>query len=209
MKSWLVRLGVLALLVLGVAAFHRSRTSRPSRVEMADKNGILLLGNATEIESLDPHLATGQPEHWVITALFEGLVAPAEDDPDKEAPGVALSWETQDSTRWIFKLRPEARWSDGVPITAEDFVYSWKRILSPELAADYGQMLHLVKGGQAFNEGKITDFSTVGVKALDKHTLEVTLEGPAPYFPGMLKHYAWFAVPRHAIEKFGPMTRRD
>src|SRR5215217_1268034 len=125
MKYWLVRAAILVLLALGVARFDHARKSRPSRVEVADKNGILLVGNATEIESLDPHLATGQPEHWVITALFEGLVAPAADDPDKEAPGVALSWETQDLTRWIFKLRPEARWSDGVPITAEDFVYSW------------------------------------------------------------------------------------
>jgi oligopeptide transport system substrate-binding protein len=209
MKPWLIRAAVLVLLALGVVWFDHVRKSRPSRVELADKNGILLVGNATEIESLDPHLATGQPEHWVITSLFEGLVAPAADDPDKEAPGVALSWETQDSTRWLFKLRPEARWSDGVPITAEDFVYSWKRILSPELAADYGQMLHLLKGGQAYNEGKNKDFSTVGVKALDKYTLEVTLDGPAPYFPGMLKHYAWFPVPRHVIEKFGPSTRRD
>jgi oligopeptide transport system substrate-binding protein len=209
MKAWIVRIALLALLVLAATAFYQSRKNRPNRAELADKEGILLVGNGTDIETLDPHMATGQPEHWVITTLFEGLVAPAEDDPDKEAPGVALSWESPDLTRWTFKLRPEARWSDGVPITAEDFVYSWKRILSPDLGADYGQMLHLVKGAAAFNEGKTKDFSTVGVKAIDAQTLEVTLDGPAPYFPGMLKHYAWFPVPRHAVEKFGTMTQRD
>lgn len=209
MKSWLLRIAVLALLVWGVFAFYESREHRMSRVEIADQKGILLLGNATDIETLDPHMATGQPEHWVITALFEGLVAPGEDDPDSEAPGVALSWESPDLTRWTFKLRPEARWSDGVPITAEDFIYSWRRILTPELGADYGQMLHIIKGAAAFNEGKTKDFSSVGVKALDAHTLEVILDGPAPYFIGMLKHYAWFPVPKHAIEKFGTMSQRD
>lgn len=209
MKPWLVRLAILALLVLGVLAFHRSRTSRPQRVEVAAQRGVLLVGNGTDIETLDPHMATGQPEHFVITTLFEGLVAPSEDDPDKAAPGVAVSWESPDFIHWTFKLRPEARWSDGAPITAEDFVYSWKRILSPELASDYGEMLHLLKGAAAFHQGVTKDFSTVGVKALDAHTLDVMLDGPAPYFPGMLKHYAWFPVPRQAIEKFGAMTQRD
>lgn len=209
MRPWILRAILLALFVAAGAAFYESRKQRPNRVRIADENKILLVGNGTDIETLDPHMATGQPEHWVITSLFEGLVAPAEDDPDKEAPGVALSWETQDLTRWVFKLRPEARWSDGVPITAEDFVYSWKRMLSPELASDYGPMLHIIKGAADFNQGKTTDFSTVGVKAVDKRTLEVVLDGPAPYFPGMLKHYAWFPVPRQAVEKFGTMTQRD
>lgn len=209
MKSWLIRIAVLTLLVWGVVAFHRSRMTREPRVALADEQGILLLGNATDIETVDPHMATGQPEHWVITALFEGLVGPGEDDPDKDVPGVALSWESPDFTHWVFKLRPEARWSDGKAITAEDFVYAWKRILSPELGSDYGEMLHLLKGGAPFHEGKTKDFSTVGVKAIDEHTLDVVLEGPAPYFPGMLKHYAWFPVPKQAIEKFGTMTQRD
>lgn len=209
MKPWLIRLAILALLVLGVAAFHRSRTSRPQRVQLAGEQGILLVGNGTDIETLDPHMATGQPEHFVITTLFEGLVAPAEEDPDKPAPGVAVSWDSPDFIRWTFKLRPEAKWSDGAPITAQDFVYSWQRILSPELASDYGEMLHLLKGAADFHEGKTKDFTTVGVKAVDAHTLEVVLEGPAPYFPSMLKHYAWFPVPRHVVEKFGAMTQRD
>lgn len=209
MIAWIVRVIVLTCLIGGLWMFHQSRRQRPSRVELADRDGILLVGNGTDIESLDPNLATGQPDHYIITTLFEGLVAPAEDDPDKPAPGVALSWESKDYVHWTFKLNPKACWSDGTPITGADFLYGWQRILSPDLAADYGDMLHLLKGGEAFHKGEVKDFSTVGVKAPDPHTLEVELVGPAPYFPGMLKHYAWFPVPRHAIEKFGTMTQRD
>ena len=209
MTAWIVRAIVLTCLIGGLWLFHQSRNQRPSRVELADKAGILLLGNGTDIESLDPQLAIGQPDHFVITTLFEGLVAPAEDDPDKAAPGVALSWESEDFVHWTFKLNPKAAWSDGTPITSADFLYSWQRMLSPDLATDYAGMLHLMKGAKAFNEGASTDFTTVGVKAPDAHTLQIELVGPAPYFPGMLKHYSWFPVPKHAIEKFGAMTQRD
>ena len=209
MKPWLLRIAALALIIAGGVWFDQSRRSRPSRVQLADEKKILLVGNGTDIESLDPHMATGQPEHFVITSLFEGLVAPDPNDPDKDAPGVALSWESPDFVTWTFKLRPEARWSDNTPITSEDFVYAWKRILSPDLGSKYAEMLHIVKGAADFNKGKTKDFATVGVKAPDAHTLVVTLDGPAPYYPGMLKHYSWFPVPRHVIEKFGGMTMRD
>lgn len=207
--SWLLRILILAALVAGLWWFDGARRARPQRAQIAGESGVLLLGNGTDIETLDPHLATGQPEHHVITTMFEGLVAPAADDPDKDAPGVALSWEHREFSRWTFKLNPAARWSDGAPLTAEDFIYSWRRMLSADLASDYAPMLYLIKGAEAFHTGKTKDFATVGVKAADAHTLEIELEGPAPYFPGMLKHYAWFPVPRQAIERFGGMTQRD
>jgi oligopeptide transport system substrate-binding protein len=207
--SWPVRILILAALIAGVVWFDHSRSQRPQRVQVAGENGVLLLGNGTDIETLDPQMATGQPEHHVITTIFEGLVAPAADDPDKDAPGVAASWEHRDFITWTFKLQPEARWSDGTPITSQDFLYAWQRILSPDLGSDYAPMLYLMKGAEAFHKGETKDFSTVGAKALDEKTLEIVLEGPAPYFPGMLKHYTWFPVPRQAIEKFGTMTQRD
>ncbi len=209
MRAWITRALFLLVFLGAVAAFHQSRQNRPQRVQLADENQTLLVGNGTDIETLDVHLATGQPEHYVITSMFEGLVAPDTADPDKDGPGVALSWESADFIHWTFKLNPKAAWSDGTALTAADFLYSWQRMLSPELATDYSQMLHLLKGAEAFNQGKTKDFSTVGVKAADPHTLEITLEGPAPYFPGMLKHYAWFPVPKQAIEKHGTMTQRD
>ncbi len=206
---WFTR-ALIPLLLLGALwALHVSRQGRPSRVEQAARDKTLLLGNGTDIESLDPHLVTGQPEHWVITSLFEGLVAPAADNPDLEAPGVAESWTSPDFQTWTFKLRPDAAWSDGTPITSTDFLYSFQRILSPELGSHYAEMLHLMKGAAAFHRGETKDFSSVGAQAPDPHTLVITLEGPAPYFPGMLKHYTWFPVPRHVVERFGGMTARD
>ncbi len=207
--TWVFRVFIPLLLLGGLLLLHHQRQQRPSRVETATQHRTLLIGNGTDIESLDPHLVTGQPEHWVITSLFEGLVAPAADNPDEEAPGVAASWSSDDFQTWTFKLRPDAVWSDGTPITSADFLYSFQRILSPELGSHYAEMLHLMKGAEAFHRGEITDFASVGARAPDPLTLVITLEGPAPYFPGMLKHYTWFPVPRHVVERFGEMTTRD
>lgn len=210
MKPWLLRIFITALLVGGVLAFHQSRQGREPRIVAAARNKILLLGNGTEVETLDPHLANGHPEHKVITALMEGLVSPDPENPDDNAPGAAASWEHDGKfTVWTFHLQPQGKWSDGVPVTAHDFAYAYQRILSPELAADYGQMLYPLVNAEAFNTGKLKDFSQVGVKVLDDLTLQLTLGGPAPYFPGMLKHYSWFPVPRHVLEKFGARTVRD
>jgi oligopeptide transport system substrate-binding protein len=96
-----------------------------------------------------------------------------------------------------------------VPVTAQDFVYAYQRLLSPALAADYGEMLYPLKNAAAFNKGELNDFAKVGVKAVDDLTLELTLNGPTPYLPGMLKHYTWFPVPRHLIERLGGMTDRS
>lgn len=207
--SWLTSILLpLAVLVLLTALFLHHR-DRPQRVERAALTKTLLIGNGTDIESLDPHLVTGQPEHHVITTLFEGLVSPDPENPDADAPGVAASWTSDDFQTWTFHLRPEARWSDGTPITSADFLYAWKRILSPELGSYYAEMLYLLKGAKAFHQGDTDDFNTVGCTAVDDHTLTVVLEGPAPYFPGMLKHYTWFPVPKHTIESYGSSTQRD
>jgi len=209
MRAWIVRILLLCAFVAFAAWFHLSRSQRPLRVDVASREGRLILGNGTEPATLDPSIATGAPEHHIFDALFEGLVATTVEDPDANGPGVATHWDTSDFTTWTFHLRKDAKWSDGVPLTAHDFVWSFQRILSPALAAEYAQMLYSMKGTREFNEGKTTDFSTVGALAVDAHTLRIILEGPAPYFPSMLKHYAWHPVPRHVIERFGSMTDRD
>lgn len=207
--SWIARL-LLPLLLLGtLAVLHYHGKNRPQRVTSAAATRTLLIGNGTDIQSLDPHVVTGQPEHWVISSLFEGLVAPDPANPDLDAPGLASSWQSSDFQTWTFELRPNATWSDGTPITSADYLYSFQRILSPELGSPYAEMLYLLKGAAQFHSGKTKDFSTVGVTAPSPHRLILTLEGPAPYFPGMLKHYTWFPVPRHVIERFGTMTTRD
>ena len=209
MKALLTRLLILTLIAGGIYAFHESRQHREPRYVAAGKQKILLLGNGAEVETLDPHLANGHPEHFVISALMEGLVAPAAENPDDNAPGAAASWDNKDFTVWTFHLQPQGKWSDGTPLTAQDFVYAYQRILSPELASDYGQMLYPLVNAEAYNSGKLKDFTQVGVKALDSLTIQLTLNGPAPYFPGMLKHYSWFPIPRHVIERNGGMLFRD
>ncbi|SKA80192.1 oligopeptide transport system substrate-binding protein [Prosthecobacter debontii] len=206
---WLLRIIVLAGLGLGLMAFHQTRTHRPTRVAEATEKGILILGNGSEPETMDLHLATGTPEHHIFDSLFEGLVAASVENPDGNTPGAASRWETADFITWTFYLRPEGKWSDGVPVTAEDFLFSFQRILSPELAAPYAPMLYPMRNAEKFNKGELKDFTQVGVKVIDDHTLQIVLEGPAPYLPSMLKHYSWHPVPRHVIERFGKMTDRD
>ncbi len=209
MSAWITRAFILCLLFGGLTWFHQSRSLRPTRIELARENGILIMGNGAEPATMDLQIATGVPEHHLFDALNEGLVATTVENPDANGPGVSTHWDTNDFTTWTFHLRKEARWSDGTPLTAHDFVWSYQRILSPLLLAEYAQMLYPMVKAREFNEGTLTDFSQVGVKALDDHTLRITLNGPAPYFPSMLKHYSWYPVPRHVIERFGKMTDRD
>lgn len=200
----------LVLACAGLMWFHHVRQLRPTRVETAKQTRTLILGNGSEPETLDPHLATGQPEHHVFGALFEGLVAPLPGNPDANGPGAAASWEhSPDFVTWTFHLQPNGKWSDGTPVTARDFAYSYERELTPALASDYASMLYPLLNAEAFNKGEMTDFSKVGVRVIDDHTLKLTLKGPTPFLPSILKHYTWFPVPRHAIERHGKMTDRD
>ncbi|OYW76661.1 MAG: hypothetical protein B7Z37_07615 [Verrucomicrobia bacterium 12-59-8] len=206
---WLYRFLILAACLGGIAWFHHVRTHRPTRVEAANRAGILLAGNGSEPATLDPQLASGTPEHLIFHSLFEGLIAPAPENPDGDAPGAAVSWSAENFTVWTFKLQPQGKWSDGTPLTAADFLYAYQRILTAQLGADYASMLYPMLNAEEYHTGKIQDFSQVGVKALDPLTLQITLKGPAPYLPSMLKHYSWFPVPKQAIEKFGVMTDRN
>ncbi len=175
----------------------------------AAREGIFLFNNGTEPKGLDPHIVTGVPENHIISALIEGLIAYHVDDDSKPEPGVAERWEpTENYKVWTFFLRKDALWSNGDPVTAHDFVYSFKRMLSPNLGAEYADMLYIIEGGEAYNHGEITDFDKVGVKAIDDKTLRVTLVGPTPYYLNMLKHYSWFPVHPGTIEKFGNIDDR-
>ena len=170
---------------------------------------VLRFATDAEPQSLDPHLVTGVTEHRVLLSLFEGLTNLNQKTLEIE-PGAAESWEvSDDGLVYTFKINPNAKWTDGTPVTAHDFVYGWRRHLSPKLGSEYSYMLWCLKNAQAYNDGKITDFDKVGVKALDDYTLEVTLEYPAPYFLSMQIHYAWFPVLKSNIEKFGAIDDRN
>lgn len=192
---------ITALSVALAATFAVPSNSTPA--DEAAEQGILLLGNGSEPHSLDPHINSTMNGHHVMTALLEGLIAPNPADETVPVPGMAESWEHQSFTTWTFKIRKGATWTNGDPVTAQDFVYSFQRILSPRLGSQYAEMLHVLKNGKAFNNGSLEDFSQVGVKANDDHTLEITLEGPIPYFLNILKHSAFYPVHKGTIEKHG------
>lgn len=176
--------------------------------DRAAMEGMLLMNNGAEPRDLDPHLVTGFPEHRVIKALIEGLVGEHPTQDGQVVPAVAERWEADASARvWTFHLR-EAQWSNGDPVTADDFVYAYRRILNPELGASYAGMLYGIVNAQAYNEGRLSDFEAVGVKALDAHTLEVRLTGPTPHLPLMLTHYTWFPLHPPTIEKHGAFAQR-
>ena len=161
-----------------------------------------IIGNGAEPQSLDPAKIEGVPEHRINLALFEGLVT-YDPKTGNAIPGVAESWDiSEDGMTYTFHLR-KAEWSDGTPITAQTFVDSWLRTLTPETGSRYAFMISLiVKGAEDFNTGK-ADASAVGIRAVDDMTFEVQLTGPAPYAADVIAHYAFNAVPLHAIEKFG------
>ena len=182
---------------------------KETQVERADREGILLVGNSAEPKALDHQLVTGVPENKIITSLFQGLVSDDPSQDDAAPPGAAVSWEhNEDMTGWVFHLQPEGKWSDGAPVTAHDFVFAYNRLLHPDFAGPYAEMLYFLENAEAFNKGTITDFSQVGVKAVDDFTLQVKLREPVPYLPALTRHYTWFPVPRHVVLQHGKMTDR-
>jgi oligopeptide transport system substrate-binding protein len=178
-------------------------TKRQTLVEACDRDQILLLGNGTEPQDLDPDIVTGQQEFHIMMALLEGLVS--EDPVDLHpVPGVAESWDiSPDRKVYTFHLRKDAKWSNGEPVTAQDFRESYKRILTPSLGAEYSYMHYVVKNAEAYNTNGITDFDQVGYKVLDDHTLQVTLNNPTPYFLSLLTHHSWYPVNMRVVAKYG------
>ncbi len=163
---------------------------------------VLRRGNDGEAESLDPHKVAGAWEDRIIGDLFEGLLA---DDPAaRPIPGQASSWTvSDDGLVYTFTLRPDARWSDGRPVTAGDFVYAFRRLLAPATAAKYASLLFTIAGAEAFNSGTVTDPEAVAARARGPRTLEVRLAHPAPYFLDQLTHMTAYPVPRHVVDAHG------
>ena len=179
-----------------------------SRVEQGNRLSEFHAANASEPQTLDPQIHTGVPENNISMGLFEGLVS-ADPHDLSPAPGMAERWEiSEDGLTYRFYLRPDAKWSDGTPITAEDYHWSWQRALHPKMGNEYAYMMFPIKNAEPFGTGKLDDYSQVGVRVIDPLTLEVELENPTPYFLQLLDHHSYFAVPKHVVLKYGEMTDR-
>lgn len=163
---------------------------------------VFTIGNLSEPNSLDPAKIQGVVENAIYQGLYEGLVA-YDYQTSRAIPGVAKSWTiSDDGTVYTFKLR-KSQWTDGVEITANTFVESWIRELAPETAAPYAWFPAMfIKGAAEFNKGN-SSADTVGVKAIDDYTLEVTLVGPIPYALDAFAHYSFGIAPLHVIAEHG------
>jgi oligopeptide transport system substrate-binding protein len=164
----------------------------------------LVFINPNEPSTLDPALASDQASGRVITSLFEGLMR--WNEAGQAVPGVAVAKPevSADGLQYRFRLREDARWSTGEPVTAQDFIASWERVLNPRTAADYVTLLHVIKNAKAYSESALTDFSQVGLAAPDARTLVVTLEHPAPYFTDLCAFTTYCPVHVRSLEVAGP-----
>jgi oligopeptide transport system substrate-binding protein len=203
MKAWRVILWGAAI-CLGVGCGRRETV-----VDRGVETQTLHWNIGGEPRDFDPHTTTLMSDGAVIRSVMEGLVEvdPATCEP---VPGVAERWEVSaDGLRWRFFLRPDARWSNGDPVTARDFVYAYQRVLSPALGAEYRDQFYCLKNAREFAAGRLTDFSAVGVRAADDRTLELTLTAPVSYLPTLVAQYCWFPVHRATIERHGRMDQRS
>ncbi len=197
MSRFILTLAAITLLVPGLAF------SKPDN--LADKQ-ILHRGNGAEVQTLDPHKAEGVPSSNILRDLYEGLTIEAPDGT--VIPGTAESWTISDDGRiYTFKIRHNARWSNGDPVTAEDFVYGLRRSVDPATGSQYSQILAPILNAEDVIAGK-KPVPSLGVKALDSHTLEITLKAATPYFLGLLNHSSTYPVHRASVEKYGGQFSR-
>lgn len=207
-----VVMGVYALIVVDrtdapCTLCQGKATTSPAAPASPTALQVFRFNNGAEPETLDPALMKGVPEHTLALALFEGLVTY---DPEtlEPAPGVAKSWSvSEDGLVYTFHLR-DCTWSNGDPLTSEDFVYSWRRVLDPQTAAEYAYQLWYIKNAAAYTKGTVTDFAEVGIRAPDSHTLVVTLEHPTAFFLGLVAFETFMPVHRGCVETHGKLWTR-
>jgi oligopeptide transport system substrate-binding protein len=180
-KIFAVMLMAITFLTL-IAGCHKSDNNEQ----------ILRYALEAEPATLDPAKSTAIPESLVELQLFEGLTRL--DDKDQPLPGAAEKWDiSPDGLKYVFYLRANAKWSNGDPVTANDFEFAWKRALNPDFASENAYMLFPIKNAQAYSERKLGS-DAVGIKALNEHTLEITLEKPTAYFLSLTAFHAYYPL---------------
>ena len=182
-------------------ATKRPKPTQERLFKTPDNGFVFAIGG--DPETLDPAKARGVNEGKIIDNLFEGLL----DHPlggTAPVPGVAARWRvSDDGLTYIFSLRRDARWSNGDPVTADDFRYSWLRVLDRKTAAPYADMLFVIEGAKSYYEGRSEDPSKVGIKVLDAHTLQVRLAYVAPYFLELCAFQTFRPVHRATVSTHG------
>ncbi len=172
----------------------------PAGVQLNAKQE-MVRNNGSEPETLDPALASGVPANNVIRDMFEGLTAV--DNNGKVVPGTAESWKQTDPTTWVFKLRKNAKWSNGDPVTAEDFVYGMRRFVDPATASKYASTYGIfLQNAKEIIDGK-KPVTELGVKAVDAYTVEIKTPFPAGFLPEVVSNLQLGPVHKATIEKFG------
>ncbi len=172
-----------------------------SGMAVAAADGTLRRGNRYEPASLDPHKINTTYEMAIVSDLFEGLVAYGPEG--QPGPGLAESWTvTPDGKRYTFRLRPRLTWSDGAPLTADDVVFSFRRLMDPKTAAPFAALLYVLKSGRAVNTGAAA-VEALGVSAPDAATVILDLDAPAAYLPQILANAYAGIIPRHVVAQKG------
>lgn len=161
---------------------------------------VLNRGNGAEPKGLDPHQASGDPENQILGDMYVGLYT--EDVAGRPILGAADKVETSaDGLTWTFTIRNH-KWSDGTPVTADDFVYAYRRILEPKTHSEYASILYLIRNAEKVATGNAAP-AELGVSAPNPKTFVIQLAHPAPYIPEMMTHYSTFPIPKHVVEKAG------
>jgi oligopeptide transport system substrate-binding protein len=196
-------LGICGAALLALAACGESPSTKGANTAPAGSPGgevVLRRGNGGDPASLDPHFVTAANEDAIISDMLLGLTT--QDARGAPIPGAAETWDiSADGKTWTFHIR-DHQWSDGKPVTANDFVYSWRSVLDPNTAAPYASILYVFKNAQAINSGKMPP-AELGARAINEKTLEVQLEHPVPYLLQLLGHATAYPVPSHVVESLG------
>ncbi|UXN58045.1 peptide ABC transporter substrate-binding protein [Phyllobacterium zundukense] len=188
----LMKLNLRAALLLGSLMLGAS----PALAEM-----VLHRGNSGEPQTLDQSQTSIDIEAFIVKDLYEGLTV--YDANGKIVPGAAESWTvSDDGTVYTFKIRDNAKWSDGSPVVAEDFIFSMRRVEDPKTAAGYANILYPIKNAEAINKGTVP-VDQLGMKAINDKTLEITLERPTPFFIELLSHQTALPINKASFEKNG------
>lgn len=200
-STWLMRLSIVSLLILAGCTQKQSKENNGNlKANMADKQ-VVNWSETTELSSIDPSKLTEPVDLTLVGNVDEGLYRLGKNHHLQ--PGIATSTKiTNHGRTYTFSLRKNAKWSNGDPVTAQNFVYGWRRTINPKTASQYGYIFDGVKNANKIQNGKLSP-AKLGIKALDSHKLQVTLTRPIPYFKLLMAFPLFFPQNQSVVQKYG------